>query len=423
MEEVKEIDLNDLKCLIYSKNNDFSYIISDKVFELGASHHTVFDDESTFVDTLKKQSTDCVILFFSSFDRDSKKLISLVCKLKPDSKIIVISKSDIVKSDEFDFFTFESFLKINRIEHDSPYTPISIEESMDLSSSPCDIYIRITNDKYVKLFKRGAILSLSEVEKYSHKTRNYLFIKKEDSADFYKEVASGIIQKSSLGLNANEFDYASLIIKALVPLSISLKIPQTVIISVVDSHIDVYREISTLVDTDSQYIEELKLSTKLNHMMLSSLISALIIKNLDWGNNNVERKLIKCAAFHDISLKVLEEENTSNDGSLSFSKYKMHPIFSTEMIEGLNFIDNDIITMIEQHHENGDGSGFPKALTNTQISKMSCVFILSEFVTMRLLSRKNRDIELLRKIIESIPAANREGNFKEIYSALELAFK
>ncbi|WP_372654941.1 HD domain-containing phosphohydrolase, partial [Halobacteriovorax sp.] len=109
--------------------------------------------------------------------------------------------------------------------------------------------------------------------------------------------------------------------------------------------------------------------------------------------------------------------------SLNFSKYKMHPIRSAEMLGGLSFIDNDIITMIEQHHESGDGSGFPRALTNTQITKLSCIFITSEFVTKRLLSRKTKDIKLFRDIIETIPQTNREGNFKEIFNSLDSFFK
>ncbi|WP_372655743.1 HD domain-containing phosphohydrolase, partial [Halobacteriovorax sp.] len=361
MKETKEIDLSDSKCLIYSKNNDFSYIISDKVFELGAINHTIFDDESIFLNDLKTHSVDCLILFFTSFSRDSKSLIDRVSKTKPEVKLIVISKSDIIKSDHFEFMTFESFLKIARTEVDTPYIAVSIEESMDMSSSPCDIYIRISNSKFVKLFKKGVAISLSEIDKYSHRSKDYLFIKKEDSTSFYKKVIDGVVQKSSLGLNSNEFDYVSQIIKTLVPLSISLKIPQSVVIGVVDCHVDVFRELSNLADDSSKFVNEMKDSGRINHMILSSLISAIIIKNLEWGSNNNERKVIKCAAFHDISLKVLEQENTGHDTSLNFSKYKMHPIRSAEMLGGLSFIDNDIITMIEQHHESGDGSGFPRA--------------------------------------------------------------
>lgn len=422
MKETTEINLNNLKCYIYSKNKDFSYIVSDKVFELGASDFSVFDEESHFLNTLNKGAVDCLILFFTTYNRESKKLIEEVFKVRDDIKLIVLSKNEKVKSDDFTSMTFDSFLKVNRAGIDSPYSPITIEESLDITTAPCDIYVRISNEKYLKLFKNGAALSLGEIDKYRNKSEKFLYIKKEDSLLFYKNTIDDLINKSSLGLSPNEFDYVSSIIKTLVPLSIALKIPQSVVINVVDSHVDIFRELNSLGDKGRKYVDKVEHPPKLTHMLLSCLLSSVIVNRLDWGSIAVLRKVIKCGAFHDISLKVFEKESSSVDESLDFPKYKLHPLRSAEMLDGMPFIDNDIITMIEQHHENGDGSGFPRSLNNSQISKMSCIFILSEFITKRLLSRKDWNLDLLLTVLDSIIAENREGNFKEAYAALKSEF-
>ena len=64
-----------------------------------------------------------------------------------------------------------------------------------------------------------------------------------------------------------------------------------------------------------------------------------------------------------------------------------------------------------------------KGISILQISKMSCIFIISEFIAKRLVSREDLSVNLVANVLERIPPSNKKDNFEEIFNVLSNFFE
>jgi HD-GYP domain-containing protein (c-di-GMP phosphodiesterase class II) len=74
------------------------------------------------------------------------------------------------------------------------------------------------------------------------------------------------------------------------------------------------------------------------------------------------------ALLHDVGMiqvprDILQKTARLNEDDLNI--IRRHPQQSYAMLKNLTFISRESILMVQQHHENGDGSGYPMALTGS----------------------------------------------------------
>lgn len=91
-------------------------------------------------------------------------------------------------------------------------------------------------------------------------------------------------------------------------------------------------------------------------------------------------QLKRMAYFHDIGKLVLDDELLQNEGEYSeeeFAKIKQHPAIGYRI---LNLFDGtlDIANGVYAHHENWDGTGYPKGLKDEEIPYMSRIISIAE---------------------------------------------
>jgi putative nucleotidyltransferase with HDIG domain len=79
-----------------------------------------------------------------------------------------------------------------------------------------------------------------------------------------------------------------------------------------------------------------------------------------------------CALLHDVGKTRVDSEILKSPKKLTdaeFDKMKAHTIYGYNILDNCKFIHTEIKLTALQHHENLNGSGYPKELT--EISKMS----------------------------------------------------
>lgn len=78
--------------------------------------------------------------------------------------------------------------------------------------------------------------------------------------------------------------------------------------------------------------------------------------------------LALASLFHDIGKCFIPDEILNKPSGLSDTEYsyiKKHPSYSSELLQG-KFVE-DVASIVEQHHERLDGTGYPKGLKNDDI--------------------------------------------------------
>ncbi|WP_419764416.1 MAG: HD-GYP domain-containing protein [Arcobacter sp.] len=98
-------------------------------------------------------------------------------------------------------------------------------------------------------------------------------------------------------------------------------------------------------------------------------------------NENQLRFLGKGAMLHDIGKKKVPLEIINKNGKLTkeeFSIMKKHPSYGVDILESLGENDNNLLAIVEEHHEKFDGSGYPKGLKGNEIHPFSQIVAICD---------------------------------------------
>ena len=124
------------------------------------------------------------------------------------------------------------------------------------------------------------------------------------------------------------------------------------------------------------------------HSILLAYAACGIAHHLGWGSEAAYFKLTMAACLHDLSLTSpdLARVGTQEEllkhpdqfGSKEVNSFLTHPSSAAQIAKGIQGLSEEIETIIAQHHEAPDGTGFPHGLTHTLISNFSAVFIVAE---------------------------------------------
>ena len=139
------------------------------------------------------------------------------------------------------------------------------------------------------------------------------------------------------------------------------------------------------------------------HIFLTSFISVIICKNLNWTG----LKIIELAAFgsllHDIGMLKLSDEIRAKEVSElnreELSLYQSHPRLGAELLQKYPLITEPVRQIVYQHHEYINGSGFPKGLTGMKIYPLAKVVALGNEFSNFLITKQMPPLQCLSSFI------------------------
>lgn len=98
----------------------------------------------------------------------------------------------------------------------------------------------------------------------------------------------------------------------------------------------------------------------------------------------------KAAIFHDLGKKNIDQCIVTKESVLSEDEYetiKEHPRYSVDILKEITSVEKSLLTVIEQHHEKLNGTGYPYGLKDDQIHYLakilSIVDIFNALTTVR----------------------------------------
>jgi HD-GYP domain-containing protein (c-di-GMP phosphodiesterase class II) len=101
-----------------------------------------------------------------------------------------------------------------------------------------------------------------------------------------------------------------------------------------------------------------------HHAMQAAITGCLVAQRLGWAEADVQR-VFKTALTMNIAMLALQGQlamQTSPPTSEQREAILAHPELSRRMLELSGVTDADWLTAVEQHHENTDGTGYPRGL-------------------------------------------------------------
>ncbi|WP_127714548.1 response regulator [Halobacteriovorax sp. HLS] len=270
---------------------------------------------------------------------------------------------------------------------DEHYKKININYAQYLVNQNIDIYLCLSNDKYIKIINEGELQEVDQLKKYRDKGERYLYILSADFSRFTK-----ILTESLVSHLENSKDSKNTISAAVY--SLDFVHSSVLEMGLLDSHVELIDNVieNCLNNLNENNRFNLLLESffkeegyLVSHSVTSIYISYLICLHLDYAGEKVIEKLAYASIIHDLGLvdKSLSDVMSINDERFSSLNRRdqnlvlNHMFESAKLLDEVDAIPSDVKNLILDHHERPDGSGFPRHLTSTRISPVSAIFILS----------------------------------------------
>ncbi|MBT5093843.1 MAG: HD domain-containing protein, partial [Halobacteriovoraceae bacterium] len=290
---------------------------------------------------------------------------------------------------------------------DDDLTSISIHEFYSSKAVLFDVFIKLSEDKFVKILHSGDTFSSERIEFYKvEKKLDYLYFKNKDRMKYIKfnnYMVKGLLKSKKIGVKEKSAMLREAAVKLMdIAYSDGIK-PQildqgkeicTNVLGIIDNHKNLHKLLRKheLFDPDAY-----------SHSYLVTLFASSLIKQLEWQSESMIDMMALAAMFHDIGKSEMNEflisKRPEDMDNARLAEYKTHPEVAIRILEGNKVINDNIKQIIFQHHEAWDGSGFPKGIKGRKIMLMAnAIRLIDDFVHV-IKSEELPPVDALRFII------------------------
>lgn len=131
------------------------------------------------------------------------------------------------------------------------------------------------------------------------------------------------------------------------------------------------------------------------HSMATCMIALAIADEMKVNHRPALEKIALACLLHDVGLKAVPEATLKKPRHLwspeDIQAYELHPIKSVEMLRDIRDISTDVLMIVVEHHENSQGTGFPKKLRDVKISPLGKIVILANYYASLLFNQHHQE--------------------------------
>lgn len=343
---------------------------------------------------------------FIGYLKDNSKTVSiivLVDKVREEGKELVGVTQQVKLMDESGLPNnlveeAKSAFKDSPYLNDEEYCRIDVNFLAILDGINKNLFIKIGNDKYIKVFHEDENTGSVDIKKYQEKGINYLYL----TRDTAMWVISQIQNQIDIFLKSNNFRFVlrgasdtpekrfeQKLLRIADEVHIDKEFRESIdkAVEKIKAAVEKEPKVENLLKSLREKKDENAFFTqKLN---LTSVISCVLAKKLDWISKTTMDKLVYASVLCDITLAFKPEllkiknfqEFESIKDSISEEDQKIflsHPKDAANLIKRyFSSAPPDTDALAYQHHELPDGSGFPGGLRAERISPLSALFIVA----------------------------------------------
>lgn len=303
---------------------------------------------------------------------------------------------------------------------DSEYKKIRIFYFWRFNKTLSDVYLKLNDTKYLKIFNKGDSYGPSDIDKYVEKKQEHLYIKTSDYENFAVTLGKQPFLAFDSDLPIEEkIQRTNQIVQKMIQ---STGISQGAII-IAEKNIEAliqetkkYKKLSSLLklmQSKENYIQD--------HSLFLSYLCSFLSEKLNWNARRSKEKLCLAALLHDVTLTdpdlamvdSYNLEDLENFSEKQKQEFFDHPKKVASMLDELAIDYPNLDTIIEQHHETIDGTGFPRKIGFSQLGPLPSLFIFChDFVNQ--FYKKDFDPDSINDIKKVLKARYTQGQATKI---------
>jgi putative nucleotidyltransferase with HDIG domain len=240
---------------------------------------------------------------------------------------------------------------------------------------PVQIYVRLSTNTYLTIAKKGEKAQLENFK--SFKNDNFhLYVKVEDKSyltGFIEDLSRRAMDNPKVGLDKKAHFVTGLLSEAYGDLETSKFSNVERLRSVGNLVIKICKQATQLQDIidilKNQRADDAK------HGMMTAMVSVMMADEAKMLSPLNQDKLVTGALLHDVGLRVLPPEIRTKARHLwtdeEAKTYRQHPIQGAELLRYVEGMSVEVLLIIAEHHELGNGTGYPKGLREARINQLA----------------------------------------------------
>lgn len=361
------------------------------------------------------------------------------------------------------------------VPEENTYCKVKPQALLLLNPLPEDVFIRLSDTKFIRVLKKGIGFDSKDLDHFLEKRKvESLYIKKEHCEAFAYQLEL-IYRKNSAPFEEKKKRLAELVAKKeLLEKNKSAPAPQKVDPA---KHLEITKKIENDLVQDLEKVKnisnslgfspEVQEQTKKNvlatvklirkapglslilsqlslekekyissHSTLMAYVSCALASQMEWTSDTTYQKLTLASFLHDITLKnqdlaqiqtLAELRKREAEFSVEDLKaFREHPNNCAEIARQFSEVPPDVDSIIVQHHERPDGSGFPRALTHSRIGPLATVFIVAhdlvsyifhENISAQDISAMGKPLQF-DKVLQENQKTYQFSNFRKVLAAI-----
>jgi HD-GYP domain-containing protein (c-di-GMP phosphodiesterase class II) len=270
--------------------------------------------------------------------------------------------------------------------NESDYVRINTTLLLRVAPLKSDIYVRLSQEKFVKIMRQGDTFDSTDLEKYKNKKKiEHMFLKKSETKEFLNKFSGDLmklLKSPATELSTAKMKELSIEVYETTQGMIEQLGPTPEIQEIIKSSVELaIKSAGTQPGVQSLFADLLKDRHKYiaSHSHLLGTLACTLATLLKWDSESTFYKLSLAAFLHDIMLKnqklaeiqSLQELATTTGFSVAEEiAFKTHPIDAAHITKEFQDVPADVDSIVAQHHELPDGSGFPKGIVNKRKCKI-----------------------------------------------------
>ncbi|MFN7684685.1 MAG: HD-GYP domain-containing protein [Oligoflexia bacterium] len=295
---------------------------------------------------------------------------------------------------------------------------------------PADVYIRLSESKFLRLFLADDPFDEGDYEKYANQKKiPYFHLKKQGLSAFVERFESALKKQLAQGMSEPEATTFSedihrtvqeLLKQGEVPPEAGELIKSNLQLTMhaIGSKPRLKDVLDRVLSRTSGYLG--------GHSVALCQVSCTIAAAMEWGSKATYAKLNFASFLHDCALDSEDlariqslSELESKKSSLNEQTYQrvlQHGLKAADMSKTFSEVPANVDQILLQHHERPDGSGFPRGLTHTSIAPLSALFIIAHDLVGEIFNKRGKFS--YASFVESRQDLYRMGNFKKTLNAI-----
>lgn len=386
--------------LLAEDDSDLRASVADLVGALGYNIETVPDGQQA-QRKLTEKKYDLILSDYKMPQVNGLDLLRFVKKNYPTPFILTTAFIDLVEAEEAIRIGADGFLpkpfrteELSRLLHsvlhpkneeeldaeteNIKFCKIPIGDFISSSNLKLDVYIKLSEGKYLRIAKEGYELAGQRIAQYKAKGAEHLYIRQDE---FNRYVGLNVNLARAVGKSNKVIPEKK--VQALV--HSAEVIVQDLYVNGIDpkKFADSKDVLLLTLNVVGQEIDLFTLLASLNkagdwlyaHSLGVALYAGLIAEELMWTSDLTRGKVLMAGLLHDVGLKEIDPD-ILHKGRAEWDKnesriYEGHCARGRDILSRVTSVQEEIALVALEHHENCNGQGYPSKLKKDQISPLA----------------------------------------------------